>query len=455
MDAKRSALPCTWEVRTQKDDRDGLMDRKSHVFFDTLYQQYSPRVLAYFRFRVGKVDVAEDLTSLVFERAFRYSTDLKTPDAAAAWLFRIAQNCAHDYFRRQRPEVSWEQLAGVALPQQRSSEEQAIANEERRSLLAHVSHLSEREQEIIGLKFVAAPDQSPDCESAAYARGDCWLAALSLAQQIARRTTGRRNSMKRRNEDHDEAWFAKLDAIVTGRETPTPEDDDVLHVAAKVAAAFSPLNQHETFEVQSTYVNPQEHVAPVVTARSRKRSVLQTLLTTAAVLFVLFGIVGACPATTQVAAATRDVGQQIWQNATSFEQIDASSLALLAAKKAGVRPLLPVTVPANTQSIEFGIITDETSPQEAFRAFVADYRIMGQDVSLYEQATNLVVPSSAAQNTSVNTYEGHVFQDTAGNSILQWYQDGMTCQMASTLPVHELLALARQFRPITQWELLV
>ncbi len=131
------------------------MDRKSHIFFDTLYQQYSPRVLAYFRFRIGKADVAEDLTSLVFERAFTHRADLKTPESAAAWLFRIAQNCAHDYFRRQRPEVSWEQLAGMERLQQRSSEEQVIADEERRSLLTHVSHLSEREQEIIGLKFVA------------------------------------------------------------------------------------------------------------------------------------------------------------------------------------------------------------------------------------------------------------------------------------------------------------
>lgn len=262
--------------------------------------------------------------------------------------------------------------------------------------------------------------------------------------------------MKRRREK-DEAWFTKLDAIVTGKETPTSEDDNVLHVAAKLADALSPLNQQDTLEMQDVYTvhtNPQTQCSLVAPSRSRKRSLLQTILTIAAVLFVLFGLVGACPVNTQVAGATRDVGQHIWQVATSFEQIDASSLALLAAKKAGVRPLLPAAVPANTQSVEFGIITDENSPQ-AFRAFVADYRITGQDVALYEQATNLVIPSSAGQDISVNTYKGQVFQDNAGSSILQWYQDGMTCQMASTLPVHELLALARQFHPITQWELLV
>lgn len=257
--------------------------------------------------------------------------------------------------------------------------------------------------------------------------------------------------MKRRKENHDDAWFAKLDAIVTGRETPTPEDDDVLHVAAKLADALAPLNTLNTEDMQDMNTT-STHVShpPTMPVKSGKRSLLWRVLTTAAVLFVLFGIVGACPANTQIVNA----GQHIWEAATSFEQIDASSLAFLAAKKSGVRPLLPAILPANTQSIEFGIITDETNPQ-AFRAFTADYRITGQDVSLYEQATNLVIPSSAAQNISINTYEGQVFQDTSGTSILQWYQDGMTCQMASTLSLHELLALARQFHPITQWELIV
>lgn len=155
MDAKRAAFPFAWMVQTKEDGSGLPMNREPHAFFDKLYRQYHPRVLAYFRFRVGKADVAEDLTSLVFERAFTHIAELQAPEAVAAWLFRIAQNCAHDYFRRQRPEVSLEELAVVDRFQQRSSEEQVLADEERRVLLAHVSHLSEREQEIIGLKFVA------------------------------------------------------------------------------------------------------------------------------------------------------------------------------------------------------------------------------------------------------------------------------------------------------------
>ncbi len=42
------------------------------ISFDDLYQQYYPRVLAYLRFRTGTLDVAEDLVSLVFERALTH-----------------------------------------------------------------------------------------------------------------------------------------------------------------------------------------------------------------------------------------------------------------------------------------------------------------------------------------------------------------------------------------------
>jgi DNA-directed RNA polymerase specialized sigma24 family protein len=51
------------------------------------------------RFRVGSTEVAGDLVSQVFERALRHLADLQSTAAAGAWLFRIARNCATDYFR--------------------------------------------------------------------------------------------------------------------------------------------------------------------------------------------------------------------------------------------------------------------------------------------------------------------------------------------------------------------
>lgn len=128
---------------------------KQKVAFDDLYMQYYARVLAYLRFRVGSSEVAEDLVSQVFERALTHLTDLQSPGAVGAWLFRIARNCASDYFRRQRPAASLDTLVDSSHPRECSPEETLVAQEERMNLLTQLNRLSEREREVIGLKFVA------------------------------------------------------------------------------------------------------------------------------------------------------------------------------------------------------------------------------------------------------------------------------------------------------------
>ena len=128
---------------------------KQKVAFDDLYMQYYARVLAYLRFRVGSSEVAEDLVSQVFERALTHLADLQSPGAVGAWLFRIARNCASDYFRRQRPAASLDTLVDSSHPRECSPEETLVAQEERMNLLSQLNRLSEREREVIGLKFVA------------------------------------------------------------------------------------------------------------------------------------------------------------------------------------------------------------------------------------------------------------------------------------------------------------
>ena len=128
---------------------------KQKIAFDDLYMQYYARVLAYLRFRVGSSEVAEDLVSQVFERALTHLADLQSPGAVGAWLFRIVRNCASDYFRRQRPAASLDTLVDSSHPRECSPEETLVAQEERMNLLSQLNRLSEREREVIGLKFVA------------------------------------------------------------------------------------------------------------------------------------------------------------------------------------------------------------------------------------------------------------------------------------------------------------
>src|SRR6185503_16731463 len=82
--------------------------------WDALYAAELPRVYNFFRFRVGDGPVAEDLTSITLEKAWRarhrYRRDLAS---FTTWLFAIARNVAVDHYRQQRAHVSIEEAGGV------------------------------------------------------------------------------------------------------------------------------------------------------------------------------------------------------------------------------------------------------------------------------------------------------------------------------------------------------
>lgn len=155
----RGQISALWSISLREEGRQlqagPALEKDTAVFFTELYHRYYTRVLAYVRFRLGRLDYAEDLTSQIFERAFTHLQDLQNMEAAGSWLFRIARNCVADYFRRYRPEVSLERLLHVEHPLQESPETLALDREEAESLLFHLGTLSEREREVIGLKFVA------------------------------------------------------------------------------------------------------------------------------------------------------------------------------------------------------------------------------------------------------------------------------------------------------------
>lgn len=122
--------------------------------WDALYAEQLPRVYNFLRFRTGDDTVAEDLTSIVFEKAWRarrrYRRDLA---GFGTWLFAIARNAAVDYFRQRRvhaPLAEAIDVAGGDTPEQlaeRRSDSERLAR-----LLAP---LPERERELVALKYGA------------------------------------------------------------------------------------------------------------------------------------------------------------------------------------------------------------------------------------------------------------------------------------------------------------
>ena len=122
--------------------------------WDALYADQLPRVYNYFRYRVGHGAVAEDLTSLTFEKAWvarkRYRRDL---GAFSTWLMTIARNVATDHYRRRRdhaPLDAADHVAGGDDPQDEAERRQAFEK-----LARLMGGLPERDRDLVALKYGA------------------------------------------------------------------------------------------------------------------------------------------------------------------------------------------------------------------------------------------------------------------------------------------------------------
>lgn len=122
-----------------------------------LFQQYYTRIYAYLRYRINSVEDVEDLISTIFEQAYRCRAQFDpTRGAFSTWLFRIAHNQLVSYYRRNTRRSHWE--TGTEIPTDlvtpEPSPEAQLVRQEALVLMLHcLAGLSERDQEIISLKF--------------------------------------------------------------------------------------------------------------------------------------------------------------------------------------------------------------------------------------------------------------------------------------------------------------
>ena len=123
--------------------------------FLVLYDRYFPAVYNYVRYRCQDAATSDDLTAQIFERALTKLDNYKPRRGSfSAWLFAIARNTVAGYYRGRRPSVALEQVANQPAPEP-SPPEAVMHREELARLLLALATLSDREQEIVRLKFGA------------------------------------------------------------------------------------------------------------------------------------------------------------------------------------------------------------------------------------------------------------------------------------------------------------
>ena len=123
------------------------------INWESVVNNELPRLYNYLRYRLGDEIVAEDLTSIVLEKAWtkrhRYRRDRA---AFSVWLFAIAKNEVVAYLRKRRISVPISSAEGATG----ETTEHILEHAQDLQMLSQLlADLPEREQELISLKFGA------------------------------------------------------------------------------------------------------------------------------------------------------------------------------------------------------------------------------------------------------------------------------------------------------------
>ena len=125
----------------------------SEADFESIYHAEVPRIYRFFCYRFGEGPLAEDLTSVTFEKAWRGRGQFRQQASFSTWLFTIARRVAQDYYRKHRhhAEVSLEEAGDI--PESAIQEEQVEQRADFAQLSLLLVRLADRERELVALKY--------------------------------------------------------------------------------------------------------------------------------------------------------------------------------------------------------------------------------------------------------------------------------------------------------------
>lgn len=124
--------------------------------FAEVYDHYFPKVYSYVRSRVNTSNLADDLSSQIFERVLlKINTFQPERGSFSGWLFTIAHNIVSDYLRIENKQnwIALEETSQELACVRPGPEETCLDGEDRRNLLKALAKLTDRERSIIELKF--------------------------------------------------------------------------------------------------------------------------------------------------------------------------------------------------------------------------------------------------------------------------------------------------------------
>lgn len=125
--------------------------------FEALVEAFQDRLVHFAFCRLGNSQDAEDVVQEVFVRAYADRAKLRRICWVAPYLFRMVGNRCTDLLRKRRPmETALDNSGAAEMPgSEASAFELAAASNEQRRIAELLSHLPEREAEVIRLRVFA------------------------------------------------------------------------------------------------------------------------------------------------------------------------------------------------------------------------------------------------------------------------------------------------------------
>lgn len=133
-------------------------EKKQMIAFDEVFETFYKRVYNYIWYRVNHKEIAEDLTSLVFEKAM-IRMDQFDPEKGMmeVWMISIARNIVTDYFRsvKRRPQPVALEYTMELISNDRNDEQRLIDREEKAMLARALQSLHDNERNLLAMKYAA------------------------------------------------------------------------------------------------------------------------------------------------------------------------------------------------------------------------------------------------------------------------------------------------------------
>lgn len=125
--------------------------------FTEIFELYYKRVYNYTYYRVNSQEVAEDLTSQIFEKIMlNLNTYINEKSKFEVWMFAIARNTINDDFRKQKRHkiISIDSILDL-ISKDKGPEDLIINKERNNKLMNALNVLEAKERNIIAYKFGA------------------------------------------------------------------------------------------------------------------------------------------------------------------------------------------------------------------------------------------------------------------------------------------------------------